>query len=205
MTKADGGYDDGYEACPCFWGAEPGSLVKALEKIVSFDGLSVLDLGCGEGKNALYIGQSGATVVATDCSTSAIKNATSGFSHPNVTYSVGDARGLAFEEGQFDVSIAYGLLHCLQDFREVQSVISTLKAATKPGGYMVVCAFNDRDQDLSAHPGFHPFLAPHASYVELLSGWETIVCSDENLYETHPHNNVPHHHSLTRILSRKPQ
>ena len=57
----DGGYDSGYRACPCFWGSDPGSLVSRLATIVpSFTGLQVLDAGCGEGKNAIFLAGKGA-------------------------------------------------------------------------------------------------------------------------------------------------
>ncbi len=46
-----GGYDDGYRECPCFWGDEPGSLVRVLcDHIGPVRGFAVLDAGCGEGK-----------------------------------------------------------------------------------------------------------------------------------------------------------
>ena len=56
-----GGYDDGYRNCPCFWGTEPGSLRKSCCAIhvVSVSRASpMLDAGCGEGKNAAFLGYS---------------------------------------------------------------------------------------------------------------------------------------------------
>ena len=51
-----GGYDEGYIASDCFWGEEPGSLIRQLgEVLTDFAGLSVLDAGCGEGKNAVHL------------------------------------------------------------------------------------------------------------------------------------------------------
>ena len=202
---SEGGYDLGYRSCPCFWGDKPGSLISSLENILVFNGLFVLDLGCGEGKNAFYLAESGAKVTAVDCSDAAITNANAHFSHQNVTYSVADARTVQFSDEVFDVSIAYGLLHCFGSAEEIRAVVSKIKSSTKRGGYLVLCSFNDRDQDLSAHPGFSPFLAPHSFYVDLFSDWELVECTDQNLHETHPHNGIPHHHSLTRIICRKPQ
>jgi len=43
--SGEGGYDDGYAACPCFWGLSPGSLVSAfLDRNASLAGRTVLDL-----------------------------------------------------------------------------------------------------------------------------------------------------------------
>jgi len=49
----NGGYEDGYSRCPCFWGRSAGSLVQRFVSDHSFArGFRVLDLGSGEGKNA---------------------------------------------------------------------------------------------------------------------------------------------------------
>ena len=54
----------------------------------------------------------------------------------------------------YDVAIMYGILHCLESAIEIQRVISAVKESTKPGGINLLCTFNDRHQDLKAHPGF---------------------------------------------------
>src|SRR3954453_10231067 len=76
LALRDGGYDDGYSACPCFWGTRPGTLVRQIaDRLSDFRGLRVLDAGCGEGKNAVFLSELGATVLATDVSVRAIANA----------------------------------------------------------------------------------------------------------------------------------
>jgi len=104
----------------------------------------------------------------------------------------------------FDIVIAYGLLHCLRDFSEVKAVVSRLQSATRAGGQNVVCAFNNRRHDFSAHPGFDPCLLSHNAFLVLYQNWTVEAASDEDLYETHPHNGIPHFHSLTRLIARKP-
>src|SRR5690242_8250109 len=86
-----GGYDDGYDACPCFWGTKPGSLVELLVKDVSLDGKAVLDLGSGEGKNAVYLSRLGATVEAWEISRAALKNARMAWPDTAVRWSRRDA------------------------------------------------------------------------------------------------------------------
>lgn len=201
----DGGYDDGYRACTCFWGTRPGSLMSRLRGLVSdFSGLRVLDVGCGEGKNAAHLARLGASVEAFDVSEMAIKHARSLWpSVPRVTWQVGDVREFEIAQNVYDIIIVYGLLHCLRDGREIQSVTRRLKDATRPSGYHVLCTFNDRHQELHAHPAFTPVLLPHTYFTELYIGWDVLFASDEDLHETHPHNNVPHTHSMTRIIAQK--
>lgn len=201
----DGGYDEGYKACSCFWGTQPGSLVLRLKDVIgNFAGLRVLDAGCGEGKNAAYFAELGASVDAFDISDAAIEHARLLWvNHPNVNWQVADARELPISDGSYDFVVAYGLLHCLRTRTEVEEVTHRLMRATREKGYHVVCSFNDRHQELHAHAGFAPVLLPHSVYEGLYTGWKVIHSSDSNLYETHPHNNVPHTHSMTRLIVRK--
>jgi len=204
----DGGYDSGYRVCPCFWGSAPGSLVARLEEIIPcFKGLHVLDAGCGEGKNALYLADRGAVVEAYDISQLAIQHAEgfrSNHQKENVFFHAQDIRTIDPGVGSFDVVIAYGLMHCLPNENEVRSLTTLLQNATKEGGYLILCAFNGRFQDLSAHPGFSPTLLPHATYLGMFNRWQTLEASDKDLHETHPNNNILHTHSMTRIIARKP-
>jgi tellurite methyltransferase len=202
----NGGYDSGYVACPCFWGRSPGSLVRLLEKYVAdFRRLDVLDAGCGEGKNAAFLSQRGARVQAIDISDAAIKNGKMAFGNSvRIEWAQGDIRNAELER-TYDIVIAYGLLHCLPSEADVAKVIRKIQNATVQRGYNVLCALNDRRQDLSAHPDLNPTLIPHSRFLEFYGRWDILHESDTDLTETHPHpyNNIKHTHSLTRILARK--
>jgi tellurite methyltransferase len=201
----NGGYDSGYSACSCFWGRTPGSLVMRLVNLVGdVSNKSVLDVGCGEGKNAFYLSSIGATVRALDISELAITNARRAWKiTKNIKWEVADIRKLHLSDNIYDIVIAYGLLHCLSDPGQIEAVVKKLQKATKNHGYNILCAFNDRSQDLAAHPEFTPCLVNHRFYLALYSGWEVIEASDTDLTEIHPHNNIEHTHSMTRILAQK--
>lgn len=199
-----GGYDDGYAACPCFWGRDPGSLVARLEGMIpSFDGMHVLDVGCGEGKNAAYLADRGAVVEAMDVSALALANARAAWGESSVRWVHGDVRLASFDAARHDLVIAYGILHCLETPEQVSKTIRRLQDTTASGGWNIVCAFNDRRQELHAHPGFTPTLCSHEWLVAHYDGWRVAYCSDEDLAESHPTNNILHVHSMTRILAQK--
>ncbi|WP_158789129.1 bifunctional 2-polyprenyl-6-hydroxyphenol methylase/3-demethylubiquinol 3-O-methyltransferase UbiG [Granulicella sp. L46] len=204
----DGGYDAGYRACPSFWGSQPSSLVLSLEsQIPSFEGLRILDVGCGEGKNALYLARKGALVNAYDVSDIAIDHALAAreaLQVKDVNFYVGDAMAENFPSESFDVVIAYGLLHCLADEQSIREVSKHLIRMTRKGGYLVVCAFNSRLQDLAAaHPGFYPTTLRHQVYVDIFKNLQILEAHDRDLHETHPHNGIAHTHSMTRILGMR--
>jgi tellurite methyltransferase len=201
----NGGYDDGYRACPCFWGIEPGTFVRLLgDHISSLVGLAVLDAGCGEGKNAAFLAAAGAVVDALDVSAVAIENGRRCWANcPGIKWGLGDVLQVEILRDHYDVVVAYGLLHCMPSRAKVIEAIARLQRATRVGGYNIVCAFNDRHQELHAHPGFSPCLLPHSDYVAAYAHWQILKQSDSDLTESHPHNKVEHTHSMTRILARK--
>lgn len=176
-----------------------------VQRCSSVGNWSVLDAGCGEGKNAMFLQRQGARVRAVDISPSAIRNARAAWDGAGtIDWEIGDVRELEYASEGYDLIIAYGLFHCLPDVRSIEGVISKFQSATKPGGYNVICTFNNRAQDLRAHPGFSPTLLGHNQYVAYYRDWMLIHESDTDLYESHPNNHIPHSHSMTRVIARAP-
>lgn len=207
--QQEGPYDVGYRSCPCFWGTEPGSLVRLLirDHVGRVAGLHVLDAGCGEGKNAYYLAAHGATVTALDSSATAISNARSFWpASPNVDLRHADITECSFPLESFDIVIAYGLLHCLASPNLIRNTVERLMAWTRPSGYFLLCSFNSRHQDLSAHPGFHPTLLSHEELLRPICSsplWHILYDADTDLHEVHPHNLIPHLHSMSRAIARR--
>lgn len=204
LVETTGGYDDGYEAVTGFWGIAPGSLVQEYLATNDAAGLRVLDVGAGEGKNAAAFARAGATVLAVECSASAIRNGRKLFPNDPITWTRRDALEMVYPKNSFNVVVSYGLTHCLPSETSARILIAELQAALVPGGTFILVSFNSGSHDLSAHPGFQPLLLDHTWFVERFDGWHFDSLSDSILFETHPHNNIPHHHSLTRLTATKP-
>jgi tellurite methyltransferase len=200
----NGGYDEGYSRCQCFWGRSAGSLVlEFIASIPAARALQVLDLGCGEGKNANAFAAAGSSVVAVDCSASALANGQRAFHNKKIDWRLSDAEAYLLDCHSFDVVVMYGLLHCLPSPNKIATLIDLALRRTRPGGYHIVATFNDGPHDLSAHPGFLPTLIPHRLYLHHYANQEIRSHSNSLIHETHPHNGIPHFHSLTRLVVRK--
>lgn len=200
--RSIGGYDDGYKACPCFWGSLPGSLIRSFLKTrPSCEGLTVLDLGCGEGKNAAAFASAGALVDAVDCSAQGISNGRHAFPHLRVNWVVADAMDYLRSARSYDVIIMYGLLHCLPSEREIADTVDLAIRKTTVGGCHFVVAFNDGPHDLSAHPGLRPTLLSHEFYLTQYIGHKILDAESAMIHETHPNNKIQHFHSITRLTA----
>ena len=207
LTSAvTGGYDDGYKSSLCFWGSRPGRLVRLLGQYVSsFRGLLVLDAGCGEGKNAYWLAERGANVMALDVSALALSNAVRMKNDGlDIRFRRTDVTNFTVSGPTFHITIAYGLLHCLTGPDQVEAVCNTLRAATLPGGFVVVCAINNRrPANRRAHPQLSPCLLPHDFYVEQFCHDDILYNTDEDLMERHPNNGILHTHAMTRLLIKR--
>lgn len=200
-----GGYEIGYKSTECFWGKNPGSLIVRIEDYMEdLKGKRVLDLGCGEGKNSYYLGSKGCLVDGYEMSEEAIKNGQNLFAkNKNVNIYYEDVLKIDIEKRKYDIIICYGLFHCFNSYEEVLKIVESCLEGLVVGGYFVLCAFNSRKQDLSAHEEFAPLLLNHSKYLTLFQNQSILFESDTDLYETHPHNNIPHVHSMTRMIIQK--
>jgi tellurite methyltransferase len=174
-----------------------------ISEMPSVEGLHVLDLGCGEGKNANAFARAGASVVAVDCSTLALRNGQREFTGVKIDWVLSKAETYLLDCEHFDVVVMYGLLHCLPTVTTIASVIEMALRKTRMHGHHIIASFNDGPHDLSAHPNFVPTLASHNFFLRQYSCQQIVSHSSAIIHETHPHNNIPHFHSLTRVVVRK--
>jgi SAM-dependent methyltransferase len=201
----DGGCDRGYAATDCLWGRDPEPLVKELAARFPMAGARVLDAGCGEGRNAAYLGGLGARVLALDVSPLALRNARAAWGDAGgVDWVLGDVRDRSFAPGEFDVVICDSLLHWLPGRQDVAAVMSVLRRATRPGGWHVTCAFNDRAQELDGHVTPPRCILPHTELIAAYDGWEVLARHDVDSISSHADQPRPHRHSSTKLLVRRP-
>lgn len=203
LAETNGGYDEGYRAVTGFWGIMPGSLVSAFLQRHQARGLRVLDVGAGEGKNAAAFARAGAKVQAIECSNIAIGNGRRLFPDADIEWIQSDALTMRYDRNVYDVVISYGLTHCLPTEDDARSLLKKLQTSLKAGGTFLLVSFNSGSHDLTAHPGFSPLLLDHSWFLDMFDGWDIEFSANSILHETHPHNNIPHHHSLTRLTAVK--
>lgn len=202
---SDGGYDEGYTVCPCFWGKKPAEfVVEGLRLLGTGDGRRALDFGCGEGKNAVAMAQAGFQVTAIDKSDAAIENATRVFTDCGVGWLVGDLLCITGPRSSFDLVIATGSLHCLKSAGEITQAIASMQSMTRKSGLNVMYSFNDGPQNFAGHRAeFRPLLLSHDWYMQRYRDWEILQSSNITQRDEHPHNGFQHFHSITRILARR--
>ena len=203
-----GQYDDAYAQCNLLWGKHPASnVIKASSFFDDMSQKTALDLGCGEGKNSIFLASKGFQVKSIDISEIAIEKAKRIWQNwQKIDWQTADIRNFSQQNPQqYHVVLLTGPLHCFSSKNDVIHTIENAKSLTKIGGINVISVFNSREQDFSGHSKlFKPLLLPHEFYTQCyLNNWEIIEESDTDLADCHPHNNIPHKHSITRIIARR--
>lgn len=96
------------------------------------DGLTCLDLGCGEGHNTRLLAGQGAHVAALDVAESFI-TAAAGQDLSGICYLVGDGAALPFGVAAFDAVTAF---MSLMDVAEPERTLGEVARVLRPGGFV---------------------------------------------------------------------
>lgn len=159
---------------------------------------NALDMGCSNGRNALYLSQLGFTVTAVDNNPNALGMLQSiieqeGIS--NITPELYDLNRAALDDD-------YGFIACtvtlmFLDPAQVPAVIADMQAHTLAGGCnLIVCAM-----DTAAHPcpAPFPFTFSEGELSAAYSGWE-LIKYNEDLGTMHNGAQL----QFATLLARKP-
>lgn len=144
----DAFYSDRSKKIPFFQNKPDENLVSYFETgLLSSGSGRVLELGCGPGRNAIYLNQKGFEVDAVDLSEEAIQwakeraieqNLEINFLHKNIFE-------LEIEESSYDLVYDSGCLHHIAPHRRL-SYIELVKKALKPNGFFALTCFVEGGQ-----------------------------------------------------------
>jgi tellurite methyltransferase len=142
-----------------------------------------LDLGCGSGRNSLYLNQKGFDVTAWDKNPMSISNLNKIIEAEglqNITTDVVDLNALQFD-GEYDFILSTVVMMFLER-KTIPGLIANMQRCTKVGGYNLVVAAMDTE-DFPCTVGF-PFAFTEGELRDYYSCWE-LIKYNEDLGELH--------------------
>jgi len=99
----------------------------------------VLDLGCGQGRDALFIARMGHHVLGVDISRTGISHMLEGAEREALDVCGVVADLVEYEPpGDYDVVILDRVLHTLKDDSQRLTVLDKASGVTKPGGFVLI-------------------------------------------------------------------
>lgn len=182
---------------------------KFVEAFLPIDQCSVvLDIGCGEGRNARWMAERGVSVVAIDVSSLALARATtyadvssvSSASSGSVAFINGDCRNLPLA-GTFDAVIAYGIFHCI-GWRHVVALFSWIMRHLTASGVFIGAVLTDGLPIFDGHGTGALHLRPATAYLKELSRMYCVAeCEVAILEEQHDEHMPLHAHEILRFVA----
>ena len=163
----------------------------------------VLDLGCGEGRNALFLAECGFRVTAVDISEAGIRklNTLAKERQLDIRSEVEDMRTYRFPN-MFDLIVSHGCLH-LVERESWQQLIPRFKVHTNPGGFNVVVVFTDTIPPPDDLKEFCLGLFREKEVFLMYSDWELVLQQSYTIQDQHP-GSPPHTHPINKLVARRP-
>ncbi len=144
--------------------APSGKLIQLLIGLVERGGM-VLDLGCGEGRNTIYMSRVGFRVVGLDLSEKGVRVLANNLFEEEVRAAalVGDTRRLPFANGGFDAILAHNLFDHV-DAETARTGLQECYRILKPSGYLLLTWDSlpqhlDRKHVVTCDDGSHVYIS----------------------------------------------
>lgn len=162
----------------------------------------VLDVGCGEGRNSIFLAAQNHIVEAFDLSVAGIEKASEIALNMNlsVKFWQQDLTKFKFQK-EYDVILSHGVLH-LPEKIDRDKFIAEAQKNTKTGGLHFIGIFTNK---LPATPDNAPFtksLFDVGELPEKYREWEIVYHLEGIFSDEHP-GGIKHEHAFERIIARK--
>ena len=171
------------------WSGNPNAVL--VQEITGLEPGTALDLGCGEGADAIWLAERGWRVTATDISRNALGRAARHAADAGVADRVDwqpHDLAVSFPEGAYDLVTAM-FLHSPAEGMPREEILRSAAAAVAPGGVLLIAGHaGPPPWDPDAHPHVH---LPGADEVLASLGlpegaWEVLLSGENERVQTAP-------------------
>lgn len=199
------------------WGLEPNNIFSRYIDIIPKDG-SVLDIGVGEGRNALFFANLGYKVAGIDISETAINRCLDLSKRFNfqIDAKVADITTFDINKEEYSLIILSNVLNFFS-VNEIKKIVEKLKNGLKDNGLIYISVFDNEEPSITKVKQRFSQIADFTFYDEktnmyhhyftqeelknLVAEFDTISYSKS--YSLDLTHGKPHYHSGLEILSKK--
>ncbi|MBP2001902.1 tellurite methyltransferase [Paenibacillus shirakamiensis] len=195
-------YEEVYKTDEYYWGMEPNSACyQVLQWMPPSRYLRLLDIGCGEGKDAVFFARNGYHVTAMDISDAGISKTRKLADRWGVKVETHKADILDYRlQSFYDIIYSSGVLHYIAQESRTE-ILNNYKKFTNKQGMHIMNVFVDK-----------PFIAPPPEHEENAYAWHSgelithyrdwqIIDSSEVIFDC-TSSGIPHQHAMTKIIAR---
>jgi len=196
-------YEDDYLKNEYFWGVQPsGMCLKVLELLPPTRSLKILDIGCGEGKDAVFFARCGYDVSAFDISEAGLEKTKRLADQARVHVRTFKANLWDYRlEEKYDVLFSSGVLHYIKPTLR-DEIMGNYKAHVNADGIIAFHVFVKKpfispppEKESHSHPwkSGQLFTYFHDWYIEHCTEY-VFNCNSSG---------IPHRHAANRLFARR--
>lgn len=199
-------YDKRYDVEEYYWGLMPNRICYDIMKILPpIKPYRVLDIGCGEGKDAVFFAKCGYVVTAFDISEQGIEKARRLAEHNKVDVNFFKADLFDYRpDAEYDIIFSSGVLHFMQR-TEREGLCGSLKAHTADNGINALNVFVKKPFIGRAPDSTRDEKQRHPWYSGELFGyyhdWMFHICR-EDIFDCNS-GGIPHKHCMDTLIAQK--
>ncbi|MFJ7472132.1 class I SAM-dependent methyltransferase [Peribacillus frigoritolerans] len=206
-----------YRNVDSLWGFKPNGILSQYVEMLPENG-EILDIGIGEGRNALFFAAQGFVVEGIDISETAVERCLelSKEHNLNVNAKIQDITSFEIESNKYSLIILSNVLNFFPD-NEIKNIIDKVKNGLQKNGLVYINVFDDKEPGRKKAPERYEQLAEHTFYMEssnmflhyftkselegFFTDYKTISLSQS--YSLDITHGQPHFHSTLEIMSQK--
>lgn len=198
-------YENRYKTDEYYWGLTPSTMCYQVMQICPpVKPLRLIDIGCGEGKDAIFFARNGYDVTAFDIADSGIEKLKRLADIYNVNVNIFKANVLDFrldDTNRFDIIYCSGVLHYIPEQLR-RETFDNYKCFTNPNGIHAMNVFvtkpfiespPDKESTDNQWISGEMFIYYH--------DWHFLHCS-EYIFDC-TSGNIPHKHCMNKLITRK--
>lgn len=196
-------YNEKYSNAECYWGKKPHSLVVELSKYLK-PGAKILDLGAGEGRDALFLSKNGFNVTAVDNSEVGINKINQLAQELNlkIKTEVSDILDFLDKCDNYDAVIAINVLQFIKQV-DINKAIEKIQAKTNHEGFNAIASFVAPDPEKKQNAiAKNRYAFDEGELKNYYSKWDFLQYM-EKWSEIETHGQEPHRHYMVWLLAQK--
>ena len=208
MAGVENKYDRRYAETDCYWGTKPSVLCDQLLQVMAELRIdpannSLIDLGCGEGRNAIYLASKGFQVTALDLSPVGLEKTRryagkKGVEVKTIEANISDC----VLEQEFECVFSTGTVHYIAPELRPAS-FSYFQSKTICGGLHAISALVSKPFIKHAPDAEdHVTLFESGELMSYYKHWR-ILHTIETIFDCNS-GGTPHRHAVNRIIARRP-
>ncbi len=168
-------------------------------------GGSIIDLGCGQGHDSLFLAKNNFSVIAIDSSEVAINQIEAKknkFSFNNLEPVCGDIIDFEIIKDKYDVIICRNVLNFLNKDKALK-IVNSIKNNSKIGSYIIIEVFTKNDPSFVSDNKFNCYFEEQ-ELLKIFLEFKVVYYLDNIISDNgHPGFEAPHKHGVLKIIVQK--